>query len=262
MTGTTPSPPIAVEISGLRRRLRADGGAGAGITLALESWSIPSGAAVALTGPSGCGKTTQLHLIAGFMRPDAGSVQLEGQPWSILAPAERDRLRPRRMGMVFQNRNLLGALSVRDNLALGLGFGRYPDRRAARSRIDALLDRVDLRQRASEPADRLSTGEQQRVAVLRALAHEPRMVIADEPTASLDPVSATAVRELLVEECRREGVTLIVATHDPALTALLPERFDAGGLLTRGRVGESTVANGLGGAPSTAERSLIGGRPA
>ncbi len=178
-----------------------------GVTL-----SVRAGERVALVGTSGCGKTTLLHMLGLLDRPSAGRVVLEGEePWSASGD-DRAWLRLTRIGFVFQQSNLLPHLTARENVALP-AWRLHGDRRAALGRADELLDRLVLGPSADARAGRLSLGEAQRVAVARALMTGPTLILADEPTGSLDSDSADAVLGAL-EEVSAAGAALVVATHD------------------------------------------------
>lgn len=173
---------------------------------------IDSGESVALLGRSGSGKSTVLHLLAGIERADSGAIELDGEDQALLDDRQRTLLRRRRIGLIFQSYNLIPALNVIDNVALPLELcGHKPAE--ARRQATELLQQLDLHGLETRHADQLSGGQQQRVAVARCLAHRPGLVLADEPTASLDADSAQQVLDLLEESCRTRGVTLVMATH-------------------------------------------------
>jgi putative ABC transport system ATP-binding protein len=179
---------------------------------------VARGEFVAVTGRSGSGKSTLLNLISGIDLPDSGAVVLDGV--DITALGERDRTLKRRhaVGFVFQFFNLIPTLSVAENLMLPLELiGR--DRVTARKRVVSMLERVDLASRAQSFPDRLSGGEQQRVAVARALVHEPDLVLADEPTGNLDAETGRMVLTLLCGLSRDAGRTLIIVTHSEEAAA-------------------------------------------
>ena len=181
------------------------------------SIAIAMGESVSLMGTSGCGKTTLLHILGALDRPDEGRLFIGGVDPSALGEGARARLRRERLGFVFQQSNLLPALSARENVALPAW--RVSGRRAeALERAGALLSRFGLAARADAPAHVLSLGEAQRVAVARALINSPRLVLADEPTGSLDSSSTDAVLDALTEVCRL-GAALLVVTHDPDVAA-------------------------------------------
>ncbi len=178
--------------------------------LDVPSFSLEAREHVALVGQSGSGKTTLLHAIAGILRPDSGSVRLDGTDLVRLSEARRDALRARQIGYVFQTFNLLQGYSALENVLLGMVFGPGPDRAFARG----LLERLGLGDRLLHRPGQLSVGQQQRVALARALANRPRLVLADEPTGNLDPERARQALALLQELCREHGAALLVVTHD------------------------------------------------
>jgi putative ABC transport system ATP-binding protein len=162
---------------------------------------------------SGSGKTTFLNLISGILAPDAGSVQLDGSDMATLGEHRRDRLRGSSIGYIFQTFNLLQGYSCLENVLLGMTFGAHADRAQAL----ALLGRVGLSHRLNHFPRQLSSGQQQRVAVARALAKRPKLVLADEPTGNLDHRNAREALELVRETCRETGAALLLVSHDPAV---------------------------------------------
>jgi putative ABC transport system ATP-binding protein len=182
------------------------------VVLAGASLELAAGELVVLVGRSGSGKSTLLHLIAGLDGPDDGRVELAGHDLAALSDSARTRLRRERLGFVFQFFNLVPTLTVEENLQLPLELVGRLDR-AGRARARDLLAEVGLADRAGEFPDRLSGGEQQRVAVARALVHEPDLVLADEPTGNLDLDTGLAVVELLDRLTRRAGRALLMVTH-------------------------------------------------
>jgi ABC-type lipoprotein export system ATPase subunit len=187
------------------------------------SLRIAAKESVAILGPSGCGKTTLLHMLGLLEPPSSGQVLLgEVDAWAQPASA-RARLRLTYIGFVFQVNNLLGHLSARDNVALPAWL-KHGRRKAALASADAWLNRVGLFERRHEHAARLSTGEAQRVAIARALINEPKLVLADEPTGSLDSKNAARVLEALLAACSQQAALLLV-THDLALASRLSRRL-------------------------------------
>jgi ABC-type lipoprotein export system ATPase subunit len=175
--------------------------------------ALARGESVSLVGPSGCGKTTLLQMLGLLDRPDAGKLRVAGEdPWS-LGEAARARLRLERIGFVFQQHNLLEALTARDNVALP-AWRRSGSRARAARLADELLAQLGLGAVAGTRASELSGGEAQRVAIARAIVNAPELVLADEPTGSLDSGSARTVMETLLATCDR-GAALFVVTHDP-----------------------------------------------
>lgn len=173
---------------------------------------VPAGSSVALLGRSGSGKSTLLHLVGGLDRPDRGEVLVEGRRVDRMGERERTLARRRRVGFVFQSFDLLPTLTVLENVLLPMELERRTGR-AERERALALLARVGLADRAGAFPDRLSGGEQQRIALARALVHEPAVVLADEPTGNLDGENAAKVLDLLGSLVAERGTTLLVATH-------------------------------------------------
>jgi putative ABC transport system ATP-binding protein len=180
---------------------------------------VDEGSFVAVEGPSGSGKTTLLGLLAGLEAPDAGEVTVLGHDLSRLSATERARLRQRRIGIVFQSFGLIASLGAGENVALPLALAGVPDGERA-SRARAALEEVGLGPAYGARIDELSGGERQRVGVARALVIEPAVILADEPTGSLDEENAQGVLTLLTDAVRRRGASLVLVTHDPASAAL------------------------------------------
>ena len=178
--------------------------------LDIEHFTIESGEQMALIGRSGCGKTTLLHAIAGIRTIDAGKILLENVDIAQLSEQGRDRARASKMGYVFQTFNLLSAFTAFENVLLGMAFSPGP---TSRTRAKELLDRVGLSNRAHHKPAALSVGEQQRVAVARALANRPKLLLADEPTANVDPANQDQIVALIRETCSEEGIAMILVTH-------------------------------------------------
>ncbi len=180
---------------------------------------VDAGSFVAIEGPSGSGKTTLLGLLAGLEMPDNGSVTVLGHDLARLSGAERARLRQRRVGIVFQSFGLIASLRVGDNVGLPLALAGVPEgERQTRSR--AVLVEVGLGSAFEARIDELSGGERQRVGVARALVIEPALILADEPTGSLDEENAAGVLKLLADAVRRRGSSLVLVTHDPSSASL------------------------------------------
>lgn len=188
----------------------------------VKDFALEPGAQVALSGESGSGKTTFLHLIAGLLVPDSGRVAIDGECMSALGEAARDRLRARTLGYVFQTFNLLQGLTCLENVLVAMAFGRGADRARAR----ALLDRVGLGDRLNHYPRQLSSGQQQRAAVARALANRPKLVLADEPTGNLDNRRGRDVIELLRASCQESGAALLVVSHDRDVLSGFETRLD------------------------------------
>ena len=183
--------------------------------LQIEHLRLEATEHVALIGPSGCGKTTLLNILAGVVLPHAGVVQVADQPVAQLADARRRDFRIRKLGLVFQNFELLDYLNVRDNILLPLRVGRGLAVTAAlRERAEALAARLDIADKRDRHPQQLSQGERQRVAVSRALLLQPAVILADEPTGNLDPANKFVVLDLLLDYAQETGATLLTVTHD------------------------------------------------
>ncbi len=182
------------------------------------SLAVPSGGVAVLAGPSGSGKTTLLQLAGLLDVPDEGEVRLDGAVVSVLSERARCRLRLRKLGFVFQAFNLVPVLSALENVMLPLQLQGVPEREA-RVRAEAALARVGLADRLRHRPGQLSGGQQQRAAIARALAPDPLLVLADEPTASLDHAHGGPLMDLLSELAGERGTAFLVASHDPAVIA-------------------------------------------
>ena len=181
---------------------------------------------VVLVGSSGGGKTTLLNVISGISAPDSGRVLIDGTDITALAEPARDRFRAQRIGFVFQTFNLLQAFSALENVLLGMSFsGRGGDRARARQ----LLELVGLGHRLKHRPAQLSVGEQQRVAVARALANSPSLLLADEPTANVDLANQENILKLIRDACRDEGVSLLLVTHSRDVAAQFDRVDDLAG---------------------------------
>ena len=199
-----------LQVSGLKKSfLVPDGGRRTIIDIA--DFSLATGEHVAIRGESGSGKTTFLNLISGILAPDEGSILVGGSDMAALSEQRRDRLRASSIGYIFQTFNLLQGYSCLENVMLGMTFGAHADR----GRALALLERVGLSQRLDHFPRQLSSGQQQRVAVARALAKRPKLVLADEPTGNLDHANAREALGLIREACLENGAALLLVSHDP-----------------------------------------------
>jgi ABC-type lipoprotein export system ATPase subunit len=205
--------------------------------LDIPEFAVPPGAHIGLRGPSGSGKTSLLHLIAGLIVPSTGTVAWGATELSALPAASRDRWRLATLGFVFQDFHLIPELDILANITLPATFSSWRVARAEQERAAAFAARmglVDLRRRTGV----LSRGEQQRVAIARAICRRPALILADEPTASLDAANADEVGALLVDAANEVGATLICATHDAALLTRLKRRLD---IETTARICESAA---------------------
>ena len=178
--------------------------------LSVDSFQLDSKVQVALAGESGSGKTTFLNLIAGILLPDSGKITIGGAEITELNEPRRDQLRATTMGYIFQTFNLLQGYSCLENVLMGMAFGRGVDLDFA----GTLLERVGLKDRLKHFPRQLSTGQQQRVAVARALANRPKLVLADEPTGNLDHRNAMEALQLIRTVCEENGASLLLVSHD------------------------------------------------
>ena len=183
--------------------------------LDVREFALAAGEQLALRGESGSGKTTFLNLIAGILAADSGSIVLDGLEQERLSESQRDRLRAETIGYIFQTFNLLQGHTVLENVELGMAFGRGVNRAQA----ETLLRRVGLADKLDHHPRQLSTGQQQRVAVARALANQPKLVLADEPTGNLDRRNARESLLLIREVCRETGAALLLVSHDERVLA-------------------------------------------
>lgn len=208
---------------------------GTGFGMDVAAFEMERGTSVFLYGPSGSGKSTLLSLICGIVAPDTGRVILNGQDVTGLAPSARDRVRAETIGVIFQMFNLLPYLSCRDNILLPLRFA--PRRRAActdpRAEATRLARALGLPDRVlSAPAAALSVGQQQRVAVARAMIGQPPLIIADEPTSALDTAAQDGFMDLLFEQVNEAGATLLMVSHDDRLATRFDRQVALGDIAT------------------------------
>jgi len=192
--------------------------------LALNEFSldVPEGKFLAIMGASGSGKSTLLHLMAGLTNPDGGALTIRGQQLANLSDAALTKFRREHIGLVFQAFNLIPTLSARENILLPLRLERKPTA-ADQSRVDELLSLLRLGERGTHRPDALSGGEQQRVAIGRALINNPAVLLADEPTGNLDSANAKSVCELLADLSKTHGKTIVVVTHEPSVAVYADE---------------------------------------
>ena len=195
-----------------------------GFSLRIPELVLEAGQRVLVAGPSGCGKSTLLLLAAGLLDAREGRILVGGDDLVRLGPAARDALRAKRIGMVFQTHHLLSGVTARENVSLALLFAGLPPRDHA-ERAGALLDEFGI-ERPDVRVDRQSVGQQQRIAIARALAAGPDIILADEPTASLDPANARAAVDILQKACEEHGAALLLTSHDPSLAELLPHTIE------------------------------------
>jgi putative ABC transport system ATP-binding protein len=194
------------------------------VALEQMSWQIGRGEAVALMGPSGCGKTTVLNLLGGMDRPSGGEIWVDGNDVAAMSERQLEHYRLRKVGFVFQFFNLIPSLSAIENLELPMLIAGTPEDQR-RSRAERLLETVGLRQKGFKRPEELSGGEQQRVAVCLALVNDPPIILADEPTGNLDSANSKIIADMLIDLAKREGKTVVVASHDPKVVETFPRVF-------------------------------------
>ena len=218
-----------LRVEGLQKAFVPPDGTPAARVVDIERFALGAGEHVALLGSSGSGKTTLLHLLAGILAPDMGVIEYmlrEGGTERVtdiakLPEPARDHFRGQHIGYIFQTHHLLPGLTALENVLLGMSFtGRHPDRAWATH----LLERVGLSHRLAYKPGKLSVGQQQRVAVARALANRPQLVLADEPTGALDSVNAQQTLELMLALCRETKAALLLVTHDLGIAGQLPRQ--------------------------------------
>jgi putative ABC transport system ATP-binding protein len=204
-------------------------------------FTVTAGQIVAIIGPSGSGKSTLLGLIAGLDSPSSGEILIDGTNITALDEDRLAGLRGEKIGFVFQFFHLVPSLTALENILVPMEIA---GRRDARARAQALLDEVGLHDRGHHYPSQLSGGEQQRIAIARALANDPPLILADEPTGNLDSRNGQHILDLLLDVQRRRGATLVLVTHDPAVAAVADVRLT----LLDGRVAENAGAAAVGGA--------------
>jgi len=209
---------MSVQLNGVKKTFIGPDGSAVPV-IDVPAFSIADGQRIALIGSSGSGKTTLLHLIAGILAPDEGTITIDGTDIATLSEARRDMFRGDNIGYVFQTHHLLPGFTAMENVLLGMTFtGRGADKAWARH----LLVEVGLGERLNYKPAKLSVGQQQRVAVARAIANRPKVVLADEPTGALDAVSAKQTLQLILRLCTEVNAALILVTHDLEIAAALP----------------------------------------
>lgn len=209
-------------ITGLKKSFTSPEGSSV-LIVDVPQFTLAAGEQQALRGESGSGKTTFLHLIAGILAADQGTIDLAGTSLSGLAEPARDRVRADKIGYIFQTFNLLQGYTVLENVVLGMSFG---PRGADRAKAKSLLERVGLGHRLDHYPRQLSTGQQQRVAVARALANHPALVLADEPTGNLDRKHGREALALIRDVCRENGAALLLVSHDEEVLAQFELKSD------------------------------------
>lgn len=198
---------------------------GAQEVLRIDVWSAPQGEQWLMLGPSGSGKTTLLHVLAGILRPSAGSTSIAGQDLHALSAAELDRFRGRNIGIVLQRLHLLPSLTVAENVQLAQFLAGLPQDHA---RVHEVLAGLDLADKADVRPHELSHGQAQRAAIARAVVNRPRLLLADEPTSNLDDARCAQALDLLLSQAAACGATLVIATHDQRVKARIANHFQLG----------------------------------
>lgn len=193
--------------------------------LNIPDWQIESGEQILIRGVSGSGKTTLFNITAGLMKPTAGTVWFDDQSLYSLPEAKRDRFRAQHIGYVFQTHLLMTTLSALENVVMPVAFANQTPPSTWDSQARKFLERVGLGDHLDYLPAKMSTGQRMRVTVARALVTHPKIILADEPTASLDSESANAVMDLIQEICQESGATLLVSSHDPALSMRFSNRL-------------------------------------
>ncbi|WP_019638498.1 ABC transporter ATP-binding protein [Paenibacillus fonticola] len=191
--------------------------------LDIPQWHVNQGEKLAIIGPSGSGKSTLLHIISGILRADEGELQVGGELLHRMKESARDKFRAKQIGYILQDFHLIPSLTARQNVEIVMPGQLGTAER--RERIDHWLEKVGLSDRGRHLPAQLSRGQQQRVAIIRALINEPPLVLADEPTGSLDWETADGITGLLLDLCRSEQHTLIVVTHDLNMADRFPDRL-------------------------------------
>jgi len=194
----------------------------------LDEFVVPRGQHTAIVGPSGCGKTTLLRLLTGILSPSAGVIEFDGQRLDRLSDARRRALRIGRVGFVFQRFALLEYCTALENILVPLRLGGGSPGPAARDRAQALAEAAGIEHTLARRPYRLSQGEQQRVAICRALIAEPALIACDEPTGNLDPRRAESILTLIFDQAQRAGSTVLLVTHDHALLPHFEHVLDMG----------------------------------
>lgn len=214
---------MMIQIRGLTKQFHV-----AGKTIPIINvphWTVTQGEKIAIIGPSGSGKSTLLHLLSGIMRPDAGEISIGSHVIHNMREAARDQFRADHIGYILQDFYLLPSLTARQNVEIairGRGTGSSAKRK---ERVEHMFEQVGLHDRMNHLPSQLSRGQQQRVAMLRAFIHEPTLILADEPTGSLDAETAEEITEMMLKLCGSQKHTLLVVTHDLSIAERFPSQL-------------------------------------
>ncbi|MEC0232638.1 ABC transporter ATP-binding protein [Paenibacillus alba] len=190
--------------------------------LRVSNWHVEQGERLALMGPSGSGKSTLLHLISGVMTPDEGEIWVDGLPLHTYSESKRDRYRADHVGYIFQDFHLISSLTAKQNVELIVP--QSWSKKLMKEQVDFWFERVGLQDRQHHLPSELSRGQQQRAAIIRAIITKPQLILADEPTGSLDWETAGDIMTLLLDICEAEKLTLLTVTHDLHLAEMYPTR--------------------------------------
>ena len=209
-----------VHLSGISHRYPG------GEAIAFTDLDIASGQHTLILGNSGSGKTTLLHILSGLLRPTAGSVKIDGQELYSLPPRKLDTYRGQRIGLIFQEAHLVKSLTVKENMQIAQ---RFAGARVDNHRIDEVLALLELDHKSGSYPSKLSRGQMQRASIARAVVNHPAILVADEPTASLDDLNTDRVLELLLTQASQHGATLIIATHDKRVKTRFEHTYQVGG---------------------------------
>ncbi len=193
-----------------------------GESLQFDDLEVTSGQHTLILGDSGSGKTTLLHILSGLLKPETGTVQIDGQRIYDLPSRKLDEFRGQRIGLIFQEAHLVKSLTVKENLQIAQGFAGA---KVDFDRIREVLTLLNLEHKAESYPGKLSRGQMQRAAIARAVINRPAILVADEPTASLDDRNTESVLNLLLTQAEQQGATLVVATHDKRVKTRIPHAY-------------------------------------
>jgi len=197
-----------------------------GESLQFADLEVMNGQHTLILGDSGSGKTTLLHILSGLLKPETGTVQIDGQQLYELPARKLDEFRGQRIGLIFQEAHLVKSLTVRENLQIAQGFAGA---KVDHGRIEEVLALLNLAHKGNSYPGKLSRGQMQRAAIARAVINRPAILVADEPTASLDDRNTESVLSLLLTQAEQQGATLIVATHDKRVKSRINHAYQVGG---------------------------------
>lgn len=212
---------VMIKAEGIQKSFKQQGGMLP--IISIDQWSANEGDGIAVLGPSGSGKSTFLHLLGGVLPVDGGLLEVAGKVVSSMKEPERDVYRANMVGYVFQDFYLIPSLTVKQNVELVMP--RSTGRDARKKQLEDWFERVGLQDRMNQPPSKLSRGQQQRAAIVRAMINRPPLVLADEPTGSLDWETASSIMQLLLDVCKESKSTLITVTHDLHLAELFPTKL-------------------------------------